>query len=212
MQCDKDRRQERLFEELSRLMTEGSPFRDEAEELFLKAMMDLAHSSRLALARDTYDPGHFTASAFVLSPDSRSLLLIFHKKLGMWLQPGGHIESTDSDLVESARREVREETGLLELEVVNPFFDVDVHDIPAWGATPAHQHFDVRCLMRASRFEVSAGDDVSDARWFDIRQLAKLAVSTEPTRRLVEGFDTDGSVTRVAARLAAIYLGEGSAK
>src|SRR5690606_41792687 len=104
----------------SRLMTEGSPFRDEAEELFLKAMMDLAHSSRLALARDTYDPGHFTASAFVLSPDSRSLLLIFHKKLGMWLQPGGHIESTESELVESARREAREEAGLLELEGVTP--------------------------------------------------------------------------------------------
>lgn len=210
--ASKDERQERLFAELSRLSAEGFARGDVARELHLKAMMDLAGSSRAALARDTFDPGHFTASAFVLSPDSKSLLLIFHKKLKMWLQPGGHIEVTDSDLVESARREVCEETGLSQLEVVTPLFDIDVHHIPAWGTTPAHLHHDVRCLFRASELEVKAGDDVADARWFDIEELARRGEETQPAGALAEGFDTDGSVTRVAARLRAIYPEERRAK
>ena len=36
--------------------------------------------------------GHITASSWVLSPDGRRFLLVHHKKLGAWLQPGGHAD------------------------------------------------------------------------------------------------------------------------
>ena len=65
--------------------------------------------------RTEYDPGHFTASGFVASPDRRCLLVIHHARLGKWLQPGGHIESDDETLEAAARREVAEETGISEL-------------------------------------------------------------------------------------------------
>lgn len=198
MQFPRDERQDVLLLELEKFEAEGAA----AEEgLFshLEAMLRLARSERAALARDMFMPGHFTASAFVLSPDQTCLLLIFHKKLQMWLQPGGHIEPLDGNLVEAARREVREETGLWGLTLESAMFDLDVHQIPAWGETPAHLHHDVRCIMTAPHLKVRAGDDVSDARWFDIR---KLASSTGP---LAQGFYTDESVRRVAARLAAIY-------
>lgn len=198
MQLDKDTRQRELFEQLARWAPPGSPPNGERRQ-HLEAMLALADSERDAFARDTFEPGHFTASAFVLSPDRAHLLLIFHRKLMMWLQPGGHIEPTDRDLVEAARREVREETGLDDVSLESPLFDIDVHLIPAFGATPPHLHHDVRCVMVAPHLEVRAGDDVSDARWFNIKTVASS------TNELADGFGTDESVRRVAARLAAIY-------
>lgn len=198
MQFLRDVRQGVLLQELSHLASLGAGDED-GFQAHLKSMVELAGSDHAALARDTFTPGHFTASAFVLSPDRRSLLLILHSKLKMWLQPGGHIEPTDRDLVEAARREVREETGLQGLTLESSMFDLDVHRIPEWGETPAHLHHDVRCVMTAPHLEVRAGDDVSDARWFDLRTVASK------TSQLASGFGTDESVRRVAARLATIY-------
>ncbi|MCE2932882.1 MAG: NUDIX domain-containing protein, partial [Hyphomicrobiales bacterium] len=60
--------------------------------------------------RDTY-PGHVTTSAILLSPDGTETLLIDHKTLKRWLQPGGHYEPAETFWL-SARREAEEETGL----------------------------------------------------------------------------------------------------
>lgn len=54
---------------------------------------------------------HFCASAFVIDPYTKKILLIKHKKNGRWTQPGGHIEN-DETPEEAALREVYEETGL----------------------------------------------------------------------------------------------------
>ena len=82
-------------------------------------------------ARDHFVPGHVTASAFVWSPDRGSVLLIHHGKLHRWLQPGGHVEPGDLDVIAAARREVAEEVGLDDVDIVGAgLFDVDVHIIP----------------------------------------------------------------------------------
>ena len=52
---------------------------------------------------------HFTVAVFVVWESK--VLLHLHKKLGMWLPPGGHIEE-DELPDEAAVREVLEETGL----------------------------------------------------------------------------------------------------
>jgi 8-oxo-dGTP pyrophosphatase MutT (NUDIX family) len=107
------------------------------------ALLEQAHP----FSRHHATPGHFTASAFVLSPAGDALYLIHHKKLGRWLQPGGHIEPDDSDLLAAARREVLEEVGLAGaplLDEARPVFDVDVHGIPAHKGEPAP-----RALRRA---------------------------------------------------------------
>jgi len=60
--------------------------------------------------RSDYDPGHITASAIVLSPDGESVVLVNHVRVGLWIQPGGHVEPDDATLVDAARREVEEVT------------------------------------------------------------------------------------------------------
>src|ERR1700709_1998729 len=100
-----------------------------------------------ACERAHFTPGHFTASAFVLSPDRHDVILIHHKKLGIWVQPGGHVEASDADLASAARREVAERVGGGGLASLGPdvaLSDVDTHAIPARKSEPAHEHFDTR--------------------------------------------------------------------
>ena len=54
---------------------------------------------------------HFCASAFVVDPYTKKILLIKHKKNGRWTQPGGHIED-DETPEEALVRELDEEAGV----------------------------------------------------------------------------------------------------
>ncbi len=101
--------------------------------------------------------GHITGSAWIVSPDRQQTLLIHHRKLDRWLQPGGHADG-DPDVAAVALREAQEETGLTSLRLVNPvgathpeqevaIFDVDIHPIPARADVPEHLHYDIRFLL-----------------------------------------------------------------
>lgn len=111
--------------------------------------------------------GHLTGSAFVVDPDSKSVLLIHHRKLGRWLQPGGHADG-QGNLALVALSEVREETGLDRLNILLPAFDIDVHAIPARPGEPEHLHLDLRFVVVADRSQMlrPADGEVFDARWF----------------------------------------------
>lgn len=146
-------------------------------------------------SRNLFEPGHFTASAFVLSPSRAELLLILHRRLGLWLQPGGHVEASDVSLLAAAEREVREETGVAQPQLLVPYFDLDIHEIPATASTPAHLHFDVRALFLAHDLLLAPASEVADARWFRLEALM------DRDGELTAGFRTDASVSRVAARL-----------
>ena len=150
---------------------------DPTEAAFVEDMRVLAQVPDSG-SRHHYVPGHFTASAFVLDPAGDALLLIHHSKLHRWLQPGGHVDPDDADLLAAARREVAEEVGLTDLDVLDPQpFDVDVHVIPARpakpgrAAEPAHRHFDVRFLFRAHTRDVQAGSDALAARWVPLAEM-----------------------------------------
>jgi 8-oxo-dGTP pyrophosphatase MutT (NUDIX family) len=167
------------------------PYRalDPLEAGHRERMLALAEAAGDPFRRDHFAPGHFTASAFILAPSGDALLLLHHAKLDRWLQPGGHVEGDDGDLVAAARREALEEVGLSDLacEVEGPF-DLDVHPIPARGAEPAHEHFDVRFLFRAPHEQHRRSEESHDARWFPLRELD------------ADGFDL--SVRRAVRKLA----------
>jgi 8-oxo-dGTP pyrophosphatase MutT (NUDIX family) len=139
------------------------------------------------LERTRFAPGHFTASTFVLAPDRRRLLMIHHAKLNRWLQPGGHFERGDADLLATARREAAEETGLNSLSGVERtigVFDLDIHEIPRRGREPVHLHFDVRFLLRAAVWELSRGGGVKEARWLSLGEVERLNPEPAMTRVL----------------------------
>jgi len=119
----------------------------EEELAFLAQTISFVMQQDAFWQRSTLE-GHLTGSAWVCSADGGAVLLLHHAKLDRWLQPGGHVDAEDSSLVETARREAMEECGMKVLELYSPgIFDLDVHEIPARGAEPAHFHYDLRFLF-----------------------------------------------------------------
>jgi 8-oxo-dGTP pyrophosphatase MutT (NUDIX family) len=137
--------------------------------------------------RSRFDPGHFTASGFVVSPDGSSLLLIHHRRLDRWLQPGGHIDPEDVSPIAAAAREVLEETGIGTEPILGDLIDLDIHPIPPHALEPAHEHFDLRFGFRALDTDVMADEEVNDAAWVSWSQI--------------ESYEVDDSVIRGARRL-----------
>lgn len=128
-------------------------------------------------------PGHVTASAWILADDGRALLT-HHRKLGRWLQLGGHVDG-EPQVERAALREAQEESGMQRFELVRwtgqlvPL-DLDVHAIPARGDEPAHDHWDVRFLLRAAPGQELAVSAESHALcWFDDAGLRQRV--TEPS-------------------------------
>jgi 8-oxo-dGTP pyrophosphatase MutT (NUDIX family) len=123
--------------------------------------------------------GHLTGSAIVISADGARTLLLHHRKLDRWLQPGGHADPGETAGENVALREALEETGLpgLALHPSAPRpLDVDVHDIPARGPEPAHQHLDLRYLVVApagAAFSRST-EETRDMRWISWDEVATL--------------------------------------
>jgi 8-oxo-dGTP pyrophosphatase MutT (NUDIX family) len=125
--------------------------------------------------------GHLTGSALVVSAGGDRVLLLHHRKLDRWLQPGGHGDPGEATGEEVALREAREETGLLGL-ALHPRaprpLDVDVHEIPARGAEPAHLHLDLRYLVMAPPGAALSRqlEETNDLRWFTWDELAGLGL------------------------------------
>jgi 8-oxo-dGTP pyrophosphatase MutT (NUDIX family) len=119
------------------------------------------------------------------------VLLVHHRKLGRWLQPGGHAEAGETAGETVALREAREETGVADLRLhpraPRPL-DVDVHQIPARPDELAHEHLDLRYLVIASEAAstLAQADEVSEMRWFTWAELTELDLDTGLRRALAK--------------------------
>ena len=128
-------------------------------------------------SRDQFFPGHLTASGFVLSPDRDSLLLVHHRRLERWLQPGGHIDPEDASPAAAAVREVGEEAGVDDLEVlVAGLFTLDHHPIPARGDEPPHRHYDLGYAFVTGSWELEPSAEVHAVRWVPLDEVAEVGV------------------------------------
>ncbi|MBT2445313.1 NUDIX hydrolase [Streptomyces sp. ISL-36] len=117
--------------------------------------------------------GHLTASALVVDPERGRVLLTLHRKLGMWLQMGGHCEPGDVTVAAAALREATEESGITGLTLLpgGPV-RLDRHAIPA----PCHWHLDVQYAALAPAGAVEEISDESlDLRWYAYDEVADVA-------------------------------------
>jgi 8-oxo-dGTP pyrophosphatase MutT (NUDIX family) len=130
--------------------------------------------------------GHLTGSAWLVSNDGRRALLMHHRKLNRWLQPGGHADG-NADLAQVALREAEEETGLMNLYVEPEIYDLDRHSIPTRGDEPEHWHYDFRFVVRATKDEHFVQNEESLAlAWFDIQALATDGELDDSIRRMAK--------------------------
>ncbi len=154
---------------------------DEADSIALFRAFMSAHADA---AERSLAHGHLTGSAWLVSKDGQRVLLTHHRKLDRWLQLGGHADG-DVDLARVALREAEEESGLRDLIVGPGIFDLDRHEIPARGDEPAHWHYDVRFVVRATGNEAFSVSDESHAlAWRDIAAVEKDADADDSLRRM----------------------------
>lgn len=135
---------------------------------------------------------HVTGSAVVVHPDSRRVLLRWHERQRAWLQVGGHGDPGETDPLQVALREGREETGLTDL-VPWPTADllhVVIVPVPAKGAEPAHEHADLRYVLATAQPEAARPEKPeAPLKWLPLDEAidAVAADSLRETLRRVRG-------------------------
>jgi 8-oxo-dGTP pyrophosphatase MutT (NUDIX family) len=145
---------------------------DGAARTARRRILQLLAETPDALDRRHYSPGHVTASGLVLAPDRSAVLLVYHRRLDRWLQPGGHIEPSDESVMSAAMREVFEETGVVTRQDVAPdLINLRIHEIPRSGGEPAHLHFDAVWRFSAANVKLGGGGERHRAVWCDIADL-----------------------------------------
>jgi 8-oxo-dGTP pyrophosphatase MutT (NUDIX family) len=129
--------------------------------------------------------GHVTGSAWVTDATGSNVLLLHHRKLERWLQPGGHCDG-DADVARVALREATEESGITTLEFVSArVFDVDVHWIPERGDVPGHWHYDIRFhLCALSNAALRPNHESNEARWVPLSEI--MGFEEASLRRMAE--------------------------
>jgi 8-oxo-dGTP pyrophosphatase MutT (NUDIX family) len=144
---------------------------------FLKQHGDTAFCHELLI-------GHITASAFLLNHNSTKFLLMHHVKLNKWLQLGGHCDG-NTDVLAVALKEAQEESGISSIEPVKTsIFDIDIHHIPMHKAVPAHEHYDIRFLLKTVNSDtIQKNNESNELRWFSFNE--ELPTQEESVARMV---------------------------
>ena len=114
-------------------------------------------------------PSHLTASAVVLTPDGRRTCLILHRKVGLWMQPGGHLEAGDARIADSAAREVLEETGLSGRVLDSPAM-LSRHRAPCAPGV-VDWHLDVQFVLVSDEDEPTPSDETPRVAWWPVEAL-----------------------------------------
>lgn len=156
------------------------------EQVYQKQMLEF-----LATCSNPFDrmvDGHFTASAFLLNSDRSRFLLMHHRKLDRWLQPGGHCDG-NSNLLEVAIKEAREESGIKEIYALSDnIYDIDIHLIPQNAKEKQHYHYDVRFLLQTvNNDSLVQNKESKSLLWADFNSLDELSI-VDSLKRMISKY------------------------
>ena len=129
-----------LLDSIHRVLMDWNPSTDQLSHFKTQF---LSYTSDVFCSRLHTGPGHFTASGFVRTQNFEHICLIFHPRFQKWIQPGGHLEDGDEDILAAAKREVFEETGLPDIQW-DGTLRLDVHEVPTTPKQNTHLHFDMQ--------------------------------------------------------------------
>jgi 8-oxo-dGTP pyrophosphatase MutT (NUDIX family) len=168
----------------------------ETEAADLERMRQLAQSAADPWSRSQL-PLHLTGSALVVHPPTHRVLLRWHYKHDRWLQVGGHGDPGETDPLQIALREAREETGLSDLV---PWPDRNLQHVAlcyvrASGNEPEHEHGDLRYFLATERPDaIAAENEQSPLRWLTIGKARALVGDNNLSETLTRAerlFDRD---------------------
>lgn len=155
-------------------------FPNERRRLFQLQKFLKEHADNQIIDWNNFD-GHLTTGGFIYAKKEKKLLLLYHNDLKIYLYPGGHIDSTDKNILEAAKREIKEETGLINLKEIavstNELvpFDIDTHiiDYNERLKLPSHYHFDFRYLFIVNEInDINLDvDELSGYKWISVNEL-----------------------------------------
>ena len=159
-----------------------TPFNDQ-EAADKPKLLSLLQSSKDIFTRDN-TTAHMTASGWVVSPDRKSVLMIYHNIYNSWSWMGGHADG-ETDLLQVAQREIREESGIQNLKLLTPdiysleILTVDGH-IKRGEYVSSHLHLNVTYLFEADPAQPLhvKPDENSGVAWIPISDLTSRV--TEP--------------------------------
>lgn len=153
------------------------PF-NEQEARDKSLFLDWLGSGRDILTREN-EVAHLTASAWVVSPDRKSVLMAYHNLYNSWAWLGGHADG-ESDLLNVALREAREESGI---ESVHPVTEeiLSIETLCVNGHekrgryVPSHLHLNVTYLLEADSAQALhvKPDENSEVAWIDMEDIPK---------------------------------------
>ncbi len=150
---------------------------------------------------------HFVASVWITTiQHPKKVLLLHHKKLNKWLEPGGHLELFENP-IEAVIREAREETGIDISSILPrsiPFgesirFPVPTffleETIPAYHNEPEHYHLDLMYVVEVTLQHIKLQKKESkDIGWFTLQEALKLPLFENSRMIIQEIFNNSGSL------------------
>lgn len=173
------------FQQMERTLSQFQPF-DEQERRDVETIHRLMEQHPNIFLKNC-EVAHFTGSALVTHVESGRFLLHYHKKLGKWLQFGGHPE-LETDMLQVALRESTEETGLPDLKIFPQTssevpVDIEVQTIPEHKGLPQHLHLDLRYLVSTHHPELlntENPDESNTFKWFAFDTTDSLPENIDP--------------------------------
>ena len=153
---------------------------NEQEQKDKEIMLKYINTFEDVLTRNN-EVGHFTASAWVVNKEKTKVLMIYHNIYKSWAWTGGHADG-DVDLLETAIREVKEETGVNNVGVL----DEDIFSLELIGAKghikkgkyiSSHMHLNLTYLLEADENETLKikDDENSGVKWINIENVEKVS-------------------------------------